>query len=149
MTPALKKRRERAERQRSLREQQETILRSLNKQEADADNVLLKNSQSGGELDKWQNNNQVSRTPSRQDILMNAVNMIESECDKEGILQQLSRENTVKDLTQKLSQNIALSPSDEKVARLGDMSGLISKAMEGLTKSKSKSDLKVRTPNNE
>lgn len=143
MTPALKKRRERAERQRSLREQQETILRSLNKQEADAENVL-KNSQSG-ELDKWQNNNQVSRTPSRQDMLMNAVNMIESECEKEGILQQLSRENTVKDLTQKLSnQNIVLSPSDEKVARLGDMSGLISKAMEGLTKSKSKSDLKVQ-----
>jgi len=142
VTPGLKKRRERAERQRSLREQQENILRSLNKDAGDENN--LKNSQSG-ELDVWQNNNQVSRTPSRQDILMNAVNKIESECDKEGILQQLSRENTVKDLTQKLAnQNIVLSPSDEKVSRLGDMSGLISKAMEGLTKSKSKSDLKVK-----
>jgi FH1/FH2 domain-containing protein 3 len=132
MTPGLKKRRERAERQRTLREQQESILRTLNK-EPDADN------NSGGDLDKWANNNnqQVSRTPSRQDMLMNAVNKIESE-------ELLGRENSVKDLTQKLAnQNLVLSPSDEKVSRLGDMSGLISKAMEGLTKSKSKSDLKV------
>lgn len=64
----------------------------------------------------------------------------ENECK---MLLQLKRENTVKDLTQKLAnQNILHSPSDEnKVNRIGDMSGLISKAKEGLAKSKSKADI--------
>lgn len=58
------------------------------------------------------------------------------------VLSQLKRDQTVKDLTQKLS-NLPLSPtmSNDDKSRVGDMSGLISKAKEGLSKSKSKSDL--------
>lgn len=73
-----------------------------------------------------------------------------NENDRKMLL-QLKRENTVKDLTQKLAnQNILHSPSDEnKVNRIGDMSGLISKAKEGLAKSKSKADvLKSPTSDN-
>lgn len=58
------------------------------------------------------------------------------------MLSQLKRDQTVKDLTQKLS-NLPLSPtmSNDDKSRVGDMSGLISKAKEGLSKSKSKNDL--------
>lgn len=49
----------------------------------------------------------------------------------------MKREQTVKDLTQKLS-NLPLSPQEEKPSRVGDMSGLISKAKEELAKSKNK-----------
>lgn len=53
----------------------------------------------------------------------------------------MKREQTVKDLTQKLS-NLPLSPQEEKPqSRIGDMTGLISKAKEELAKSKSKADL--------
>lgn len=53
----------------------------------------------------------------------------------------MKRDHTVKDLTQKLS-NLPLSPQDEKPqSRIGDMTGLISKAKEGLAKSKSKGDI--------
>lgn len=53
--------------------------------------------------------------------------------NERSLLMQLKRENTVKDLTQKLaSQNILHSPTEEnKINRIGDMSGLISKAKEG------------------
>ena len=64
----------------------------------------------------------------------------------------MKREQTVKDLTQKLS-NLPLSPQEEKPSRVGDMSGLISKAKEELAKSKNKvekppleSDLKKPEP---
>ncbi|XP_059478171.1 uncharacterized protein LOC132198257 isoform X2 [Neocloeon triangulifer] len=144
ITPGLKRRRERAERHRSLREQQESILRSLGKGD---DEVGLRKSQSGGEQDS--ESNHVSRSHSRQDIIMNAVNQIESELkDSNGV--PLSRENTVKDITQKLAGQINVSsPTEEqKVARLGDMSGLISKAMEGLNKSKAevKTEVKAAPP---
>ena len=53
----------------------------------------------------------------------------------------MKREQTVKDLTQKLS-NLPLSPQEDKPQiRIGDMTGLISKAKEELAKSKSKVDL--------
>lgn len=70
--------------------------------------------------------------------------------DDRKMLNLLKRENTVKDLTQKLSnQNIVHSPSEEnKVNRIGDMSGLISKAKEGLAKSKSKADV-LKSPTSE
>lgn len=76
----------------------------------------------------------------------NEQNISDSENANENerkMLLQLKRENTVKDLTQKLAnQNILHSPSEEnKVNRIGDMSGLISKAKEGLAKSKSKADV--------
>ncbi|XP_018323135.1 FH1/FH2 domain-containing protein 3 isoform X3 [Agrilus planipennis] len=68
-----------------------------------------------------------------------------NENDRKTIL-QIKKENTVKDLTQKLSsQNILQSPTEEKVNRIGDMSGLISKAKEGLAKSKSNALIKSPT----
>ncbi|XP_030572749.1 uncharacterized protein LOC115771272 isoform X2 [Drosophila novamexicana] len=62
--------------------------------------------------------------------------------DKE-MLMQLKRDHTVKDLTQKLC-NLPTSPTQEvpgSRAIVGDMSGLISKAKEGLAKSKSKGEI--------
>ncbi|XP_017862094.1 PREDICTED: uncharacterized protein LOC108613262 isoform X4 [Drosophila arizonae] len=61
--------------------------------------------------------------------------------DKE-MLMQLKRDHTVKDLTQKLC-NLPTSPTQEPGSRaiVGDMSGLISKAKEGLAKSKSKGEI--------
>lgn len=119
-------------------------------------------------------NNGLNRNSSRKDLtpLMNAVNKLESDekpwiysmienqenledADKANenerdVLLQLKRENTVKDLTQKLAnQNMMHSPSEEnKVNRIGDMSGLISKAKEGLAKSKSKADI-LKSPTND
>ncbi|XP_055702858.1 FH1/FH2 domain-containing protein 3 isoform X2 [Phlebotomus papatasi] len=61
--------------------------------------------------------------------------------DEKKLLLQLKRDHTVKDLTQKLS-NLPISPQEEKPQnRIGDMSGLISKAKEGLAKSKSRGDI--------
>ncbi|XP_065341826.1 uncharacterized protein Fhos isoform X3 [Cloeon dipterum] len=143
ITPGLRKRRERAERHRSLREQQETILRSLNKEDEER--------KSGGEQDVDNQLNNVSRSHSRQDVIMNAVNHLESGLSRDSSGVHLSRENTVKDLTQKLSGQIGgvSSPTDEqKLGRIGDMTGLISKAMEGLNKSKSdsKTETKIAPP---
>lgn len=99
-------------------------------------------------------NNRKDLTP-----LLNAVNKLDSEAEPKspegnGLLKkpwvltminddQMKRENTVKDLTQKLAnQNPTLSPTDEsKGGRIGDMTGLISKAKEGLAKSKSKAEV--------
>lgn len=53
----------------------------------------------------------------------------------------MKREQTVKDLTQKLS-NLPMSPQEEKANRIGDLSGLISKAKEELAKTKNKNDVK-------
>nr|XP_015834226.1 PREDICTED: FH1/FH2 domain-containing protein 3 isoform X4 [Tribolium castaneum] len=84
---------------------------------------------------------------SQQPIDENTENSNENE---RNVLLQLKRENTVKDLTQKLAnQNILHSPSDEnKPNRIGDMTGLISKAKEGLAKSKSKADV-LKSPTTE
>ncbi|XP_011179805.2 uncharacterized protein LOC105210497 isoform X4 [Zeugodacus cucurbitae] len=67
----------------------------------------------------------------------------ESDNEDRKLLQQLKRDHTVKDLTQKLS-NMPMSPTHEEKLQnriVGDMSGLISKAKEGLAKSKSKGEM--------
>ncbi|XP_015834230.1 FH1/FH2 domain-containing protein 3 isoform X4 [Tribolium castaneum] len=171
VTPALRRRRERAERQRSfMREQQETVelLRAASQNEEDENENNLGN----------YTNALQQRIANRKDItpLMNAVNKLDSEENltkqpwilyddsqqpidentensnenERNVLLQLKRENTVKDLTQKLAnQNILHSPSDEnKPNRIGDMTGLISKAKEGLAKSKSKADV-LKSPTTE
>ncbi|XP_050073211.1 FH1/FH2 domain-containing protein 3 isoform X3 [Anopheles maculipalpis] len=109
VTPGLRRRRERAERQKNLiREQQE--------------------------LGQFQN----GCIPTAEDA--NNVNNESDNEDKKLIL-QLKKDHTVKDLTQKLSC-LPLSPQEEKPQnRIGDMSGLISKAKEGLAKSKSNKDI--------
>ncbi|XP_037940117.1 FH1/FH2 domain-containing protein 3-like isoform X5 [Teleopsis dalmanni] len=60
--------------------------------------------------------------------------------DEQKVLNQLKRDHTVKDLTQKLS-NMPTSPTQEKNRIVGDMSGLINKAKEGLAKTKSKGEM--------
>lgn len=72
---------------------------------------------------------------------------LDAENDDKKLLQQLMRDQTVKDLTQKLS-NLPLSPQEEKPSRVGDLSGLISKAKEELAKNKNKIDSKA-TPDND
>ncbi|XP_065361079.1 uncharacterized protein Fhos [Calliphora vicina] len=77
--------------------------------------------------------------PSPVDLLQ--IN--ESDNEDKKLLLQLKRDHTVKDLTQKLC-NLPTSPTqDDKLQNriVGDMSGLISKAKEGLAKSKSKGEM--------
>ncbi|CAD7002601.1 unnamed protein product [Ceratitis capitata] len=67
----------------------------------------------------------------------------ESDNEDKKLLQQLKRDHTVTNLTQKLS-NMPMSPTHEEKLQnriVGDMSGLISKAKEGLAKSKSKGEM--------
>ncbi|XP_025160810.1 FH1/FH2 domain-containing protein 3 isoform X1 [Harpegnathos saltator] len=178
VTPALRRRRERAERQRSfIREQQEATanMRASIGHTDDQESQFPSNSLRYTNGTSYERNadspsNKLSRTNSRKDLtpLMNAANKLDSEEKKpwygkspsEGVeygesnhtddededrrvLLQPKREGTVKDLTQKLAaQNlIPSSPVEEKVSRIGDISGLISKAKEGLAKSKSKADV--------
>ncbi|XP_032573213.1 uncharacterized protein LOC6604935 isoform X2 [Drosophila sechellia] len=67
---------------------------------------------------------------------------LDMESENKQLLLQLKRDHTVKDLTQKLS-NLPMSPTQDSANRalVGDMSGLISKAKEGLAKSKSKGEI--------
>ncbi|KAK2587058.1 hypothetical protein KPH14_011009 [Odynerus spinipes] len=177
VTPALRRRRERAERQRSfIREQQEatanmraSVGHSDDQESSFSSNGLRYTNGTSYERKSDSPSNKLSRTNSRKDLtpLMNAANKLDSEekkpwygkspdegveCDEGNhtdddenrrVVLQVKREGTVKDLTQKLTaQNlIPSSPVDEKVSRIGDMSGLISKAKEGLAKSKSKADV--------
>uniref|UniRef100_A0A1Q3FU24 Putative rhoa gtpase effector dia/diaphanous n=1 Tax=Culex tarsalis TaxID=7177 RepID=A0A1Q3FU24_CULTA len=105
VTPGLRRRRERAERQKSfMREQQE--LTQFKAQE-----------ETNGHVD--------------------------SDSEDKKLILQLKKDHTVKDLTQKLS-SLPLSPQEDKSQtnrQIGDMSGLISKAKEGLAKSKSNKDI--------
>ncbi|XP_059220051.1 uncharacterized protein LOC106092475 isoform X5 [Stomoxys calcitrans] len=113
VTPGLRRRRERAERHRSFLKEQ---------QEAAAAAVAAANGYLNG-LEK------------REEL--------ESESEDRKRLPQLKRDHTVKDLTQKLS-NLPTSPTHEDKLQtriVGDMSGLISKAKEGLAKSKSKGEV--------
>lgn len=185
VTPALRRRRERAERQRSfIREQQEatatmraSVGHSDDQESPFPTNGLRYTNGTSYDRNADSPSNKLSRTNSRKDLtpLMNAANKLDSEekkpwygkspdegveCDEGNhtdededrrVVLQLKREGTVKDLTQKLAaQNlIPSSPVEEKVSRIGDMSGLISKAKEGLAKSKSKADvLKSPTSDN-
>ncbi|XP_032310349.1 FH1/FH2 domain-containing protein 3 isoform X4 [Drosophila ananassae] len=68
---------------------------------------------------------------------------LDVESEDKQLLMQLKRDHTVKDLTQRLT-NLPMSPTQEHPANraiVGDMSGLISKAKEGLAKSKSKGEI--------
>ncbi|XP_033224788.1 FH1/FH2 domain-containing protein 3 isoform X2 [Belonocnema kinseyi] len=168
VTPALRRRRERAERQRSFVREQQEAAASMRP------SVELPDSQESRNADS--SLNEVFRVNSRKDLtsLFNAENKFNSEerkswygrspdakgeCDNENqiynegdhrVVLQFKREGTVKDLTQKLAaQNLISSSSvEEKVSRKGDMSGLISKAKEGLAKSKSKAEI-IRSPTDE
>ncbi|XP_043278309.1 uncharacterized protein Fhos isoform X2 [Venturia canescens] len=177
VTPALRRRRERAERQRSfIREQQEatanmraSIVNPDDQEAPFATNGMRFSNGSPYDRNTDSPCNKLSRANSRKDLtpIMNAANKLDSEekkpwygkspdegveCDEGNhtdededrrVVIPIKREGTVKDLTQKLTaQNlIPSSPVEDKVSRIGDMSGLISKAKEGLAKSKSKADV--------
>lgn len=186
VTPALRRRLERAERQRSfLKEQQENarlISGVINK----ADEINSNGNYTNGLQQRLSNGNSVLNRNSRKDLtpFMNAVNKLDTEesaltkqpwimyekerdsCEdtngnesvpnnneneRNFVLLKLKKENTVKDLTQKLvNQNIILhSPpaEDNKLSCMEGMTGLINKAKEGLAKSKSQSV--VKSPTNE
>uniref|UniRef100_A0A0C9QDF3 FHOD3 protein n=2 Tax=Fopius arisanus TaxID=64838 RepID=A0A0C9QDF3_9HYME len=180
VTPALRRRRERAERQRSfIREQQEATanMKATIGNTEDQEGPFVSNGQRYTNGTPYERNettsNKISRANSRKDLtpLMNVANKLDSEekkpwygkspdegveCDEGNhtdededrrVLVQMKRDGTVKDLTQKLTaQNLMpSSPVEDKVSRIGDMSGLISKAKEGLAKSKSKADI-VKSP---
>ncbi|XP_018566467.1 FH1/FH2 domain-containing protein 3 isoform X3 [Anoplophora glabripennis] len=104
-------------------------------------------------VNKLDSEDSLSKQPWIYSMIQNQENLEEAENTNEidrNVLLQLKRENTVKDITQKLAnQNILHSPSEEnKMNRIGDMSGLISKAKEGLAKSKSKVDM-LKSPTSE
>ncbi|XP_017772970.1 PREDICTED: FH1/FH2 domain-containing protein 3 isoform X2 [Nicrophorus vespilloides] len=181
VTPALRRRRERAERQRSfMKEQQENANLLRSNSTTNSDDINENGNYTNGLQQRLSNgNNVLNRNSSRKDLTpyLNAVNKLDSEennglskqqpwimykddqnNDQENdedsenanendrkMLIQLKKENTVKDLTQKLSnQNILLhSPSseDNKINRIEGMTGLISKAKEGLAKSKSQANV--------
>uniref|UniRef100_A0ABD2XR27 FH1/FH2 domain-containing protein 3 n=1 Tax=Trichogramma kaykai TaxID=54128 RepID=A0ABD2XR27_9HYME len=188
VTPALRRRRERAERQRSfIREQQEATanMRASTNGHADDEStfnggVRYTNGTTIESSNKLSGRQVVLTGHNKPDLmtpLMNAANKLDSEekqkqqwygkspdegveCDEGNhtdeedesdrrVMLQLKRENTVKDLTQKLAaaqQQSSLIQSqngaaEEKISRIGDVSGLISKAKEGLAKSKSKADV--------
>ncbi|XP_044734210.1 FH1/FH2 domain-containing protein 3 isoform X2 [Chrysoperla carnea] len=189
VTPALRRRRERAERQRSFIREQETAavfgFRDENKNngidiQRNNSNGSVKQISSRGTLTPQlsaENNNKhdseleesnttngilkkpwafqmmYSKSHDNNDI-NNGTNNNEINRENENNNQflQLNKENSVKDLTQKLSsQNILHSPSpidENRPNRIGDMTGLIFKAKEGLAKSKSKIDV-LRSPTNE
>lgn len=84
-----------------------------------------------------------------QDIQVDSISVFcvciltESDNEDKKLLLQLKRDHTVKDLTQKLS-NLPTSPTHEEKLQnrmVGNMTGLISKAKEGLAKSKSKGEM--------
>ncbi|XP_043650592.1 uncharacterized protein LOC122618304 isoform X2 [Drosophila teissieri] len=81
-------------------------------------------------------------TSTNPELLPHPVDPTDMESEDKQLLLQLKRDHTVKDLTQKLS-NLPMSPTQESANRalVGDMSGLISKAKEGLAKSKSKGEI--------
>ncbi|XP_076263923.1 formin homology 2 domain containing isoform X4 [Rhynchophorus ferrugineus] len=93
------------------------------------------------------------KQPWIMSMIQNQENVQESDTTNENernIIMQLKKDNTIKDITQKLAnQSIVPSPTDDlKMTRLGDMSGLITKAKEGLAKSKSKADV-LKSPTSE
>ncbi|XP_073837873.1 formin homology 2 domain containing isoform X6 [Musca autumnalis] len=83
---------------------------------------------------------------NNSNIATDAVDFLkisESDSEDKKRMLQLKRDHTVKDLTQKLC-NLPTSPTHEDKLQnriVGDMSGLISKAKEGLAKSKSKGEM--------
>nr|XP_018909666.1 PREDICTED: uncharacterized protein LOC109038874 isoform X2 [Bemisia tabaci] len=125
VTPALRRRLERGDRQKLLIPQEELCKSSTENYSSDDGGMKngLKSELSNGDL-KYYNGETESCLP---------------------------RENTVKDLTQRLAT--LNSPNEESPTKLtppprvGEMKGIISKAIEGLAKSQSKSELK--SPTNE
>ncbi|XP_058053331.1 FH1/FH2 domain-containing protein 3 isoform X4 [Anopheles bellator] len=107
VTPGLRRRRERAERQKSLMREQQELANFHNEMVAHGEEASAN----------------------------------ESDNEEKKLIRQLKKDHTVKDLTQKLT-SMPISPQDEKRQNhIGDMSGLISKAKEGLAKSKSNKDI--------
>ena len=167
MTPGLRRRRERAERQKSqVREQ--LLLNGHNQPDLNGEDGGFKAENHGSispiaplgtkrDIHNLVNNSSANSSPeinsrtSRPWMLTTcpSKDVASVNSDNENQVITLKRENTVKDLTQKLaSQNgNATASAGEPGSRIGDLSGIISKAKEGLAKSKSKVDIKPTAPN--
>lgn len=136
VTPGLRRRRERAERQRSLlREQYESNMRTT--MDTSSSEEGLKNGTTNGVPQVYVNN-----TVNKLELLDESAN-VRSYCNGD-ISPTLKREATVKDITQKLA--ILQTPDDtvvkpQNLGRVEEMKGIISKAMEGLAKSQSRCDI--------
>ncbi|KZS12793.1 Uncharacterized protein APZ42_022001 [Daphnia magna] len=152
VTPALRRRRERAERQRSLiREQEDASRLSPSQMDEPFDDcstsfTIPKMITVADVADE--NRRNVDLTLNMPPI-SERISNLQKEKDKDSIdrnLLDISREASVKDLTERLQANHIsanpTSPTEEKCNRLGDLSGIISKAKEELTKSKSRHDLR-------
>lgn len=59
--------------------------------------------------------------------------------DDRGIL--LNREHSIKDLAQRLTSPVTPTTPEEKLLRVSDMAGIVSKAKEELAKSQSKGEI--------
>lgn len=180
MTPALRRRRERAERQKGLvREQQELLQQSGHNESLYSNGYDSVESHGGGGRSSSPTLIPLGRSPSSKRDVHTLVNnspetknngrswmlpiypksndeavpvSANSTNSKENLSLtsdiSLKRENTVKDLTQKLSSSNITSPvsapEDSTKTFSCDFTGIISKAKEGLAKSKSKADIKAQ-----
>ncbi|XP_066909564.1 FH1/FH2 domain-containing protein 1 isoform X3 [Halyomorpha halys] len=137
VTPGLRRRRERAERQKSfIREQREATLRAQ---------------QSSSEASSEEANSRPSRAHHRQSLpvqppppppgIENGDKRIEGEDEEK------CRDGLVRDLSQKLANNLH-SPGDESKYPFSDMKGIISKAKEELAKSQSRGEA-LKSPTTE
>ncbi|XP_046444572.1 uncharacterized protein LOC124194434 isoform X4 [Daphnia pulex] len=154
VTPALRRRRERAERQRSLIREQEDAARMSPSQieepfEDSSTSFTISVPKVITVADVADENRRNVDLTLNMPPISERISNLQKEKDKDNIdrnLLDISREASVKDLTERLQANHIsanpTSPTEEKFNRLGDLSGIISKAKEELTKSKSRHDLR-------
>ncbi|XP_065561895.1 uncharacterized protein LOC136028152 isoform X3 [Artemia franciscana] len=151
--PLLRRRRQRADRQRTFLLEQSLRLGSDGESSLTDDSNASHESRGQQEINERGSpisislsvetpNVPIKKLPSKTNLL-SVQGLVEEDGSKRPI--EVSREMSVKDITEKLKmgQSILNSPSEEKLGRIGDLSGIISKAKEGLTKSKSRNDLKA------
>lgn len=160
VTPALRRRRERAERHRTFINEQETINESRRSSQSSDNNVEdenRKNSEMSG-LNKqasWVMDMMYGKRDDeagRRESLANIQDLKSRICslqDKENVDNnmripiEINAEASVKELQEKMmNSNTAQGADDEKPGRKGDISDRINKIKDGLSKSHSKGEVK-------
>ncbi|XP_065215824.1 FH1/FH2 domain-containing protein 3-like isoform X3 [Planococcus citri] len=150
VTPGLRRRRERAERQRSLlREQYESNMRTMMDTTSSSEDGI-QNGNANYCIPQVYVNNTVNKLKSMEDTSL--TNVMRNNYQNGEVSPTLKREATVKDITQKLATLQTPAADDntksQNIGRVEEMKGIISKAMEGLAKSQSRCDI-LRSPTNE
>ncbi|KAL5291757.1 FHOD1 family protein [Megaselia abdita] len=161
VTPGLRKRRERVERHKSFLKEQQQANALLQQQENIIGQIVTAIPAQVKENAAFNNQFSPTRTAKSIEKKENSLNNFysqlnlapkyiksdrlieEAESEDKKLLLQLKRDHTVKDLTQKLN-NLPSSPTVEEKQHVicdSDLTGLISKAKEGLAKSKSRGDI--------